>query len=104
MPGGGCSGVDPHGLLGRRSDGHAGEERTQVFKAFDTRSGAITPLGTRPDELWVYGWSPDRTKVLYASGLSGAIRIGVMNADFTGQQEISQPGVNAWFPSWQPAP
>ncbi len=47
-------------------------------------------------------WSPDGGKIAYAAGLSvGILQIYVMNADGTGQRQLTTAGFN-FVPSWSP--
>ncbi|HEX2893440.1 MAG TPA: hypothetical protein VHO29_05500 [Marmoricola sp.] len=47
-------------------------------------------------------WSPDGTKILFTSNRDGDNEIYVMNADGTGQTDLSQNAASDMQPSWSP--
>jgi Tol biopolymer transport system component len=47
-------------------------------------------------------WSPDRTRILYASTQTGNYEIYVMNADGTDQQQVTQNPAREDYAAWSP--
>ena len=80
-----------------------GGDRGQVFTAAPDGSG-LAQLGRLPDDdIAALAWSPDGTKLAYASTHAGLTRLGVINADGTGARTLAD-SVNEDFavPSWSP--
>ena len=47
-------------------------------------------------------WSPDGTKIAFGSNSDGNYEIYVMNADGSGQTNLTNNSANDWYPSWSP--
>lgn len=47
-------------------------------------------------------WSPDGTRIVFAAGTLQKFELFVMNADGTGEQQLTQGLEQAWRPDWSP--
>jgi Tol biopolymer transport system component len=65
-----------------------GTNRTQLTNAL--------PLSEGPS------WSPDQTKIAFVTYRDGNYEIYVMNADGSGQTNLTHNGATDWEPDWQP--
>lgn len=71
----------------------SGDNMSHRMYALDMSTGALTPLTTPTppgSRLWDYFgvWSPDGSRIAFASNRSGAWRIFTMNADGSGVREV----------------
>lgn len=62
--------------------------------ADDWRTGAIND--------WAPAWSPDGSKILFATNRDGNDEIYVMNADGSSQTNLSNRAEQDWRPTWSP--
>ena len=70
---------------------------------YDLATQTYTKLtASTADDEWP-SWSPDGLSLAFASWRDGNSEIYVMNADGTGQTNVSKtPGSNEWLPAWSP--
>jgi TolB protein len=47
-------------------------------------------------------WSPDGTRIVFAAGTLNKFELFVINADGTGEQQLTQGQGQAWRPDWSP--
>ena len=69
--------------------------------------GNITRLTTAPGDDFFPSWSPDGSQIAFASHRTGTHEIFVMNADGTGQTQVTNcaiEGAQCSAPSWSPVP
>jgi TolB protein len=78
-----------------------GETNSEVFVADADGSNARNLTNDPAYDGWP-AWSPDGTKIAFASNRRGNQRIYVMNADGTGVQPIVHREGRATAPSWTP--
>ena len=64
-------------------------------------SGQIN-LTNSPDFENHPSWSPDGTKIAFASGRDGNDEIYVMNADGSDQTRLTSDPADDYYPSWSP--
>ena len=85
------------GVVAGRCDGTDCPEGPGVYLA-DIETGELGPrVGGEDVGLW--SWSPDGTRLAFALGEPGSGRFAVVNADGSGAREISTTGV---YPIWSP--
>ncbi|MGH2572718.1 MAG: TolB family protein [Actinomycetota bacterium] len=82
--------------------------RTIAF-AREGRISTIQVDGTGLRQLTTAGdgnpvWSPDGSKIAFDSSRDGNSEIYVMNADGTGQTNVTNHSANDFSPAWQPVP
>jgi Tol biopolymer transport system component len=56
------------------------------------------------DGKWNPSWSPDGRRIAFASDRDGNREIYVMNADGSGQINLTNNPADDWGSSWSPAP
>jgi Tol biopolymer transport system component len=79
-------------------------QHSQVF-TIAPGGGSVTQLThvTAHQAAAAPDWSPDGQKIVYESDQSGRFAIWVMNADGSGQTQLTQPaGFEDFLPSWSP--
>lgn len=77
---------------------------SQVF-TIEPRGGGLTQLTHvgRRQAAAAPDWSPNGQKIVYESNQSGQFAIWVMNADGSGQTQLTAaPGFDDFLPSWSP--
>jgi len=57
---------------------------------------------TTPNDSLASVWSPDGTKIAYMTVVSGVYQIAVMNADGSGQTQLTSGADNSFFSGWSP--
>ena len=96
VPGGDDRAWSPDGrrLLGVRNG--------EIF--LDSVTGAaITNLTNHPAYDWTPAWSPDGSRIAFASDRDGPLALYVMNADGSDVVRLATGGVGtAWHPTWSP--
>jgi TolB protein len=85
------------------SDGAANDD----IYTLDLATGAVAPLTTNPSQDLSPSWSPDGSRLAYASStLEGHLQIAVMKADGTGSKAITKCSRGACTsdgsPAWSP--
>ena len=86
--------------------------RTLAFTGLGAEIYTVHADGTRLRKLtrspgWNFfpDWSPDGRRILFASGRDGGTDLFVMNADGSGQRNLTHtPNVSESIASWAPAP
>jgi len=57
---------------------------------------------TTPNDSLAPAWSPDGTKIAYMTAVSGVYQIAVMNADGSGQTQLTNGADSSFFTGWSP--
>ena len=57
---------------------------------------------TTPNDSLAPAWSPDGTKIAYMTAVSGVYQIAVMNADGSGQTQLTNGTDSSFFTGWSP--
>jgi hypothetical protein len=57
---------------------------------------------TTPNDSFGATWSPDSTKLVYSTLVSGVYQIAVMNADGSSQTQLTTGANDSYFPGWSP--
>ena len=96
-----AAGATPQGLNGRiafaLNDGSGGTELYSV----NADGSALRRLTWSPEVEQAPSWSPDGTRIAYESFLGGNCHVWVMNADGSGQTELTS-GTQDMDPAWSP--
>jgi Tol biopolymer transport system component/chitodextrinase len=64
--------------------------------------GTSTNLTNNPAVDWTPAWSPDGTRIAFASDREGPLDLYVMNADGSGVMRVGTGVGVAWHPTWSP--
>lgn len=71
----------------------------QIYRMNANRTGLARPTSTGLNQD--PAWSPDGTRIAFASNRSGAIELWIMSATGTGLRQLTTKGWN-FDPSWSP--
>ena len=83
-----------YAIYGMKADGSS--QRRLTDERGDTSTSAGVEFQTDP------AWSPDGTRIAFASAREGSFDIYVMNADGTGTKRLTSSGANDQGPTWSP--
>lgn len=79
-----------------------GDSEDRDIALIDLNSGEISPITDNPAEDLESVWSPDGSKIAFASNRSGDFDIWVMNADGSNLIDVTDADGDQRFPSWSP--
>jgi Tol biopolymer transport system component len=88
----------PNGRIAFSLD--AGSGNTELYSV-NADGSALRRLTWSPQVEQVPSWSPDGTRIAYESSLGGKFHVWVMNADGSGQTELTS-GTQDLDPAWSP--
>ena len=81
---------------------------TYTHSGTSTQIYTMNPDGSNPQQITTPNdslasvWSPDGTKIAYMTAISGVYQIAVMNADGTGQTQLTNGANDSFFSVWSP--